>query len=101
MSENVPAFPVSLPLDAAETLHNALEDLLESGHGDPTLERSYRILSWRILAARGEGGNRSDLIARMAQAAREAETLEEYEAVRNDALGPILDGLESAENRDP
>ena len=101
MSENAPAFPVSLPLDAAETLHNTLEDMLENGHGDPTIERAYRVLSWRILAARGEGGNRSDLIARMAQAARESETLEEFEAARNDALGPILDGLESAENRDP
>ena len=101
MSENVPAFPVSLPLDAAETLHDALEDLLENGHGDPTLERAYRVLSWRLLAAREEGGNGSDLIARMARAARGAETLEEYEAARNDALGPILDGLESAENRDP
>ena len=101
MSENAPAFPVSLPLDEAEALHATLEDMLENGHGDPTLERAYRVLSWRILAARGEGGNRSGLIERMAQAAREAETLEEFEAARNDALGPILDGLESAENRDP
>ena len=31
----------------------------------------------------------------------EAESVEEYEAARDRALGPILDGLESAENRDP
>jgi hypothetical protein len=37
----------------------------------------------------------------MAELAREARTLEEYEAARDRTLGPILDGLESAENRDP
>jgi hypothetical protein len=41
------------------------------------------------------------LTGRLAGLAREAETLEEYEATRERALGPILDGLESAENRDP
>lgn len=102
MSQNdVPGSSVNLPLDAAETLHDALEDMLENGYGNPKLERTYRVLSWRILAARGEEDNPSGLIARMAQAARRAETLEEYEAARNEALGPILDGLQSAENRDP
>jgi hypothetical protein len=33
--------------------------------------------------------------------AREADTLEEYEEARDRELGPVLDGLESAENRDP
>ena len=94
-------FGVSLPLDAAETLHGALEDVLENGHADPKLERAYRILAWRILAARGQEGTGSGLIARMAEAARDATTVEEYEAARDDVLGPILDGLESAENRDP
>jgi hypothetical protein len=37
----------------------------------------------------------------MAQLAREAKSLEDYEATRDKTLGPILDGLESAENRDP
>jgi hypothetical protein len=37
----------------------------------------------------------------MAELARQASSVEEYEAARNAALGPILDGLESAENRDP
>jgi hypothetical protein len=92
---------VNLPLEAAETLHGALEDMLENGHADPKLERAYRILAWRILAAKGERGDGSGLTARMAEAARDAETVEEYEAARDDVLGPILDGLESAENRDP
>ena len=102
MPDEPPAFPVSLPLAAAERLHGAVEDLLETGnHGDPALERAYRVLAWRILAARGKDANRSGLTARMAEAAREADTLEEYEAARDEVLGPILDGLESAENRDP
>ena len=101
MPEDAPALPVTLPLDAAERLHDALEDLLEGGHRDPALERAYRVLAWRILAARGEAGEGSGLTARMAEAARDARTLEEYEAARDDVLGPILDGLESAENRDP
>jgi hypothetical protein len=37
----------------------------------------------------------------MAELARQAESVEEYEAARDRALGPIFDGLESAENRDP
>ena len=78
-------------------MHAVLEELLEGGREDPLLERSYRVLGWRILAARGGTG----LTGRLAGLAREAETLEEYEATRERALGPILDGLESAENRDP
>jgi hypothetical protein len=89
--------PVELSLDEADALHAALEELLEEGRGDPRLERSYRLLGWRILAAKG-GTGLTGLLAGLAQ---EAESLEEYEAAREQMLGPILDGLESAENRDP
>ena len=92
-----PPVELRLSLDEADTLHAALEELLEGGREDPRLERSYRVLGWRILAMRGGTG----LTGRLAALAREAETLEEYEATRERALGPILDGLESAENRDP
>ena len=88
---------LSLPLETAEALHAALEDLLEGGQEDVVLERAYRVLAWRILAARGGSG----LTARMAELARQASSVEEYEAARDRALGPILDGLESAQNRDP
>ena len=88
---------VELSLDEAETLHALLENLLESGERDQHLERFYRLLGWRILAARGGTG----LTARVAGLAREAGTLEEYEAARERVLGPVLDGLERAENRDP
>ena len=74
-----------------------MEELLEGGQDDPRLERSYRLLGWRILAAKGGTG----LTGRVAGLARGAETLEEYEAARDRALGPILDGLERGENRDP
>ena len=100
-SGNKPADPaeieLNLPLEAAEALHAALEDLLEGGREDADLERAYRVLAWRILAARGGSG----LTARMAELARRVDSVEEYEAARDRALGPILDGLESAENRDP
>ena len=86
-----------LSLDEADALHAALERLLETGREDPRLERSFRVLSWRILAAKGGTG----LTERLADLAREAETLEEYEAARDRTLGPILEGLESGENRDP
>ncbi len=91
--------PVELRLspEEAEALYAVLEELLEGGRGDPLLERSYRMLGWRILAARGGTG----LTGRIAGLAREAESLEEYEAARDRALGPILEGLESGENRDP
>ncbi len=100
-TRNKPQVPIevelSLPLEAAEALHAALEDLLEGGREDATLEQAYRVLAWRILATRGGSG----LTARMADLARQASSVEEYEAARDRALGPILDGLESAENRDP
>jgi hypothetical protein len=100
-TRNKPADPVeielSLPVETAKALHAALEDLLEGGREDAALERAYRVLTWRILAARGGSG----LTARMADLARQASSVEEYEAARDRALGPILDGLESAENRDP
>ncbi len=87
-----------LPLEEAEALHALLERLLESGEQDPRLEHSYRLLGWRILAAKGGG---TGLTGRIARLACEAKTLEEYEAAREQELGPILDGLESSENRDP
>jgi hypothetical protein len=86
-----------LSLDEAEALHAALEEMLEEGREDSRLERSYRVLGWRILAVRGGTG----LTGRLAELAREAGSLEEYEAARERVLGPILDGLESGENRDP
>ncbi len=92
-----PTVDLHLSLDEAETLHALLENLLESGEQDQHLERSYRLLGWRILAARGGTG----LTARVAGLAREADTLEDYEASRERVLGPVLDGLERAENRDP
>jgi hypothetical protein len=88
---------LQLSLDEAEALHAALEEMLEEGREDPRLEHSYRVLGWRILAVRGGTG----LTGRLAELAREAESLEEYEAARERVLGPILDGLESGENRDP
>ena len=71
--------------------------MLEGGREDPQLERAYRLLAWRILATKG-GTGLTGLIARLA---REASSLEEYEAARERALGPILEGLERGENRDP
>ena len=92
-----PAVELSLSLDEAESLHALLEDRLEKQEVDQGLERPYRLLGWRLLAARGGTG----LTARIAAFAREADTLEEYEEARDRELGPLLDGLESAENRDP
>ncbi len=86
-----------LTLGEAEALHAALEDLLERGAAPLALERPHRLLAWRALAARDGSG----LTARLAAIAREANTLEEFEAARDEELGPILEGLESAENRDP
>jgi hypothetical protein len=91
-----PTVELSLSLDEAESLHALLEDRLEKEERDQRLQRSYRLLGWRLLAARGGTG----LTGRIAALAREAETLEEYEEARDRELGPVLDGLESAENRD-
>lgn len=88
---------LSLSLGEADALHAALERHLETSPAAPRLERVYRIVAWRLLAARGGTG----LTGRMADIAREAGSVEEYESVRDAALGPILDGLERAENRDP
>ncbi len=93
--EKVVELPLSL--DEAGALHALLEDLLEGGAEDPHLERSYRLLGWRILATKGGTG----LTGRIAGLARDAEDLEEYESARDAALGPVLDGLERGENRDP
>ena len=95
--QNEPTVELHLSLDEAETLHALLEDSLEGGEQDPRLERSYRLLGWRILAARGGAG----LTGRVAGLARRADSLEEYEAAREKMLGPVLDGLERGENRDP
>ena len=92
-----PPVELRLPLEEAEALHALLERLLESGEQDPRLEHSYRLLGWRILAAKGGKG----LTGRIADLAREADSLEEYEAARERQLGPVLDGLERGENRDP
>jgi hypothetical protein len=96
-SSDAPTVDLSLPLKTAETLHAALEDLLEGGRDEAALEHAYRVLAWRILAVKGGTG----LTGRMAELARKAKSVEEYEATRDRTLGPILDGLESAENRDP
>jgi hypothetical protein len=88
---------LTLALDEADALHAVLEDLLEKGPANPRLEHTYRLLGWRILVARGGSG----LTGRIATLAREAESLEAYEVARDRELGPVLDGLESAENRDP
>ena len=95
--QDQPTVGLRLTLDEAETLHALLEDSLEAGERDARLERSYRLLGWRILAARGGTG----LTGRVAGLARGADTLEEYEAAREEVLGPVLDGLERGENRDP
>ena len=92
-----PSVELRLPLEEAEALHALLERLLESGEQDPRLEHSYRLLGWRMLAAKGGKG----LTGRIADLAREADSLEEYEVARERQLGPVLDGLERGENRDP
>ena len=86
-----------MSLEEAEALHAALEGLLKGGTEEPTLERAYRLLSWRILAAMGGTG----LTGRISGFAREARSLEEFESAREEMLGPILEGLERGENRDP
>jgi len=92
-----PTVELRLALEEAEALHALLERLLESGEQDPRLERSYRLLGWRILAVRGGRG----LTGRIADLARAADSIEEYEGARDRELGPVLDGLERGENRDP
>ncbi|HEX2183134.1 MAG TPA: hypothetical protein VHH10_12700 [Rubrobacteraceae bacterium] len=86
-----------MSLEEAEALHAALESRLEGGTAEPRLERAYRLLGWRILAEKGGTG----LTGRIAELARQAGSLEEYEAARELMLGPILEGLERPENRDP
>jgi len=95
--QDEPTVEVQLSLDEAGTVHALLEDFLESGEQDRRLERTYRLLGWRILAVRGGTG----LTRRVADLASEADSLEEYEAAREELLGPVLDGLERGENRDP
>lgn len=97
MPDETPRIELDLSLDEAKTLHTILEELLESGRDTPALQRFYRLLGWRILAAERATG----LTGRISELARRADTLEEYEATRDEFLGPILDGLERGENRDP
>jgi hypothetical protein len=92
-----PDVELRLSLEEAEALHALLERALESGSHDPLLEHPYRLIGWRMLAAKGGRG----LTGRMAALAREADSLDEYEAARESALGPLLEGLERGENRDP
>lgn len=88
---------LSLTLAEAERAHAVLEHVLENGEGDETLELAYRRLGWRLLAARTGSG----LTAKLAEIARNAETLEQFERERDAELGPVLEGLENGENRDP
>lgn len=90
---------VNLPLsiDRADALHADLEKLLDEGNGTPAVEYAYRTLGWKILAAKGGSG----LTGRISDLARKSGTLEEYEAARDEELGPILGGLENPSNRDP
>lgn len=99
MSENREENTVelSLALGEAESAHAVLENALENGGGDEALELAYRRLGWRLLAAKRGSG----LTARLAEIARNAETLEQFERERDEELGPILGGLESGDNRDP
>jgi hypothetical protein len=94
---NGPAVQLALSLDEARALHAALEGLLEGGARDPRLERTYRLLGWRILAA----GSGTGLTGQIANLARETGSLEEYEAARERMLGPVLEALERPEYRDP
>ncbi len=88
---------IHFEIDEARELHATLEELFETGSSSPALEKLYRNLGWRLLAVSGGTG----LTARISEVARGSRTLEEYEAARNRELGPILDGLERGENRDP
>jgi hypothetical protein len=92
-----PEIELHLNAEEAEALHSTLEELIESGRNSPSLDRAYRMLGWRLLAAKGGSG----LTARMAEIAREASTLEEFEEKRDEGLGPVVKGLERGENRDP
>ena len=90
--QSEPNLELRLSLREAEALHALLEQHFDSGEQDLYLDHSYRLLGWRILAAKGGTG----LTERIAGLAREAHSLEEYEAAREKALGPVLDVLERA-----
>lgn len=92
-----PVVELRLSPEEAEALHAALEGIVEGERPSPLLDRPYRLLGWRVLAARGGTG----LTGRLAEIARASETLEEFEASRDRTLGPVLDALERGENRDP
>ena len=88
---------LQLTVEEAEALHIALENLAETGAAPAALRHPHRLLAWRLLAVTEGTG----LTARLAAIARNSRTLEEFESRRDEELGPILDGLESAKNRDP
>ena len=88
---------IDLSVPEAEALHAALEDILENSPPVPPRALPHPRLAWGTLAAQTGSGRPP----RLAVLAREADTLVAYEAARDEELGPILDGLESAENRDP
>ena len=88
---------LDLSVEEADALYALLDDLLENDTAPPVLGRPHRLLAWRTLAAGGGTG----LTGRLAAIARESPTLEEFESRRARELGPILEGLERAENRDP
>jgi len=90
---------LELSAEEARALHAALEELLERGAEEP-LGRVYRLLAWRTLAATG-GSGLSGRLAEIARRSGSLEEFEEFEAARDRELGPILEGLENPENRDP
>ncbi|MGI8650817.1 MAG: hypothetical protein ACR2KW_10645 [Rubrobacter sp.] len=88
---------IELSYEEANALHAELEEALDSGLQSAAAGRAYRFLGWRLLAARGGTG----LTGRISALAAQARTLEEFEAARDEELGPILEGLENPTNRDP
>lgn len=88
---------LEMPLEEAEALHAALEELLEGERADERVAHLYRLLGWRILASRQRG---SGLTGHLIELARRADSLEDYEAARDRELGPLLEVLENVEQRD-
>lgn len=97
LSTRNPDVEITLSPAEADALHAALEELLERGDGNEKLERVYRLLGWKFLATKGGTG----LTGRLADIAKRSESLEEFETTRDEELGPIIEGLERPENRDP
>lgn len=95
--EEAPRPVVELSHEEARALHADLEDALDRGLQSESAGHAYRFLGWRLLAVRGGTG----LTGRISDLASRANTLEEFEAARDEELGPILEGLENPTNRDP